>query len=131
MELLPYLLELQCLGGSDIDAAFASFVISREAAGHPVRLMRTRRLKSTRSQMMFLFARPQLPRAEFLRPSSPPASTGPLYLQPRKPLSPVDSSLSSTRPGHGWWKVIKKEKDRSEESDLGVSDSYQTRGRSI
>jgi dual specificity tyrosine-phosphorylation-regulated kinase 2/3/4 len=33
-----------------------------------------------------------------LRSSSPPASTGPSYLQPREPVSPVDSSLS-TPPG--------------------------------
>ncbi|KAI0290467.1 hypothetical protein BC826DRAFT_1026615 [Russula brevipes] len=30
-----------------------------------------------------------------LRPSSPPASTGPSHLQPRDPVSPVDSSLST------------------------------------
>jgi hypothetical protein len=39
IELLPNLLELRCLGGRDMDAVFAPFIIAREAAGHPVRLV--------------------------------------------------------------------------------------------
>lgn len=35
-----------------------------------------------------------------LRSSSPPASTGPSYLQPREPVSPVDSSLSTPSGAH-------------------------------
>ncbi|KAI0303440.1 hypothetical protein B0F90DRAFT_1935362 [Multifurca ochricompacta] len=35
-----------------------------------------------------------------LRPSSPPASTGPSHLQPREPVSPVDSSLSTPAGAH-------------------------------
>jgi dual specificity tyrosine-phosphorylation-regulated kinase 2/3/4 len=35
-----------------------------------------------------------------LRPSSPPASTGPSHLQPRDPVSPVDTSLSTPPSAH-------------------------------
>jgi hypothetical protein len=39
LEILQNLLELQCPGGRDIDAAFSPFLIAREAVGRPVRLV--------------------------------------------------------------------------------------------
>jgi hypothetical protein len=39
LEILQNLLELQCLGRGDIGVAFIPFIIAREAAGHPVRLV--------------------------------------------------------------------------------------------
>jgi hypothetical protein len=46
LEILPNLLKLQCSGGSSAVEAFSPFIIEREAAGHPVRLVRE--LYSTR-----------------------------------------------------------------------------------
>jgi hypothetical protein len=76
MELLPDLLELQYSGGRRTGNAFSPFIIEREAAGHPVRLVRYLFPHSSRPHQRFsIRAQPQLrgPLSGYLEASRPSA----------------------------------------------------------